>query len=108
MLKPKTAILGLSIAALIASAPVVRAQKVDTGIVQKGQDPYGREAGYDPYTAAHLKLDVLEAQIETLRKKMQLQASKKAYQTDEWDKHYQAVKKQIDDWDKFQDEYNIE
>jgi hypothetical protein len=47
----KTAIVGLLSAAFIASAQLVWAQSSDTGIVQKGQNPYAEKPGYDPYTA---------------------------------------------------------
>lgn len=108
MLTTKTVIVGLSCAVLFASTQLVRAQSVDTGIVQKGQNPYAEEPGYSPYSQAHLKIDVLESQLQTLRKKVQLQAGQKAHESEEWNRHYETVKKHIEAWDKFQDEYNIE
>ena len=108
MVITKMAFLGFLLAAFFASAQFVHAQSAQTGIVKKGDNPYAEKSGYDPYTAANLKIDVLESQLKTLRKKMQLQVNKKAHETKEWDQHYETVKKQIDSWDKFQDEYNME
>jgi vacuolar-type H+-ATPase subunit I/STV1 len=103
----KNAIAGLLLAVVVAPVQPVLAQSVNSGIVTRRDNPYAEEPNYNPYTQANLKLDVLEAQIETLRKKMQLLAHKKAYATKEWDEHYQKVKHQIDAWDKFQDEYGV-
>ena len=64
-------------------------------------------SAYGVYGEANLKFDVLEAQIQTLRKKMQLQAKRKAEQTKEWNEHYQRVKQQIEAWDDFVDSYGI-
>lgn len=61
----------------------------------------------EPYEA-DLKFDVLEAQIQQLRKKMMLQSKRKAEQTEEWNRHYQEITKQLKAWDNFIDEYKVQ
>lgn len=72
------------------------------------KNPYAEKSGFRPYSEANLKFDILEAQIQTLRKKMQLQSKSKAEQTKEWDAHYEKVKHHIEAWDDFVDSYNME
>lgn len=71
-------------------------------------NPYAAKPGSNPYSEANLKFDILETQIQTLRKKMQLQAKRKAEQTKEWNEHYEKVKQHIEAWDDFVDSYDIE
>ena len=81
---------------------------------KKGKAPpekknrYAVQSGFNPYSEANLKFDILETQIQTLRKKMQLQSKRKAEQTKEWNQHYEKVKHHIEAWDDFVDSYNLE
>jgi len=63
--------------------------------------------GEAQYSEASLKFDILEAQLQTLRKKMQLRTKTKAQQTKEWNEHYERVKQQIEAWDDFVDSYGV-
>ena len=74
----------------------------------KEKNPYAQKSGSSPYSEANLKFDILETQIQTLRKKMQLQSKRKAEQTKEWNQHYEKVKHHIEAWDNFVDSYNME
>lgn len=60
------------------------------------------------YSETSLRFDILEAQLQTLRKKMQLRSKMSAGQTKEWNEHYNRVKQQIEAWDDFVDGYNVE
>lgn len=62
----------------------------------------------EPSYEADLKFDVLEAQIQQLRKKMMLQSKRKAEQTEEWNRHYQEITKRLKAWDNFVDAYNVQ
>jgi len=65
----------------------------------------GKEPGFGE---ASLKFDILEAQLQTLRKKMQLQSKRRAEQTKEWNEHYEKVKQHIEAWDHFVDSHDVE
>lgn len=75
----------------------------------KGKTPNERGAEVEPsYGEASLKFDIIEAQLQTLRKKMQLQSKRKAEQTREWNDHYERVKQHIEAWDDFVESYDVE
>ena len=67
----------------------------------------GEDQKESRYSEASLKFDILEAQLQTLRKKMQLRSKAKAEQTKEWNEHYEKVKQQIEAWDDFVDSYGV-
>jgi len=75
---------------------------------QEEQNPLAQKPGFNPYSEANLKFDILESQLQTLRKKMQLQAKRNSEQTKEWNEHYEKVKQHIEAWDNFVDSYDME
>jgi vacuolar-type H+-ATPase subunit I/STV1 len=72
------------------------------------QNADSQKPGFNPYSEANLKFDILESQLQTLRKKMQLQAKRKSEQTKAWNEHYERVKQHIEAWDNFVDSYDLE
>lgn len=60
------------------------------------------------FSETSLKFDILEAQLQTLRKKMQLRSKMSAEQTKEWNEHYSRVQQQIEAWDDFVEAYDAE
>jgi len=75
----------------------------------KGKSANEPAAEVEPsYGEASLKFDIIEAQLQTLRKKMQLQSKRKAEQTREWNDHYERVKQHIEAWDDFVESYDVE
>lgn len=72
------------------------------------QNRGAQKSGFNPYSEASLKFDILESQIQTLRKKMQLQTKRKSGQTKAWNEHYEKVKQDIEAWDHFVDSYDLE
>jgi len=101
---------GLGILLLSMALALAQAGKPDKQGKPPANDtnPYAAKSGSNPYGEANLKFDILETQIQTLRKKMQLQAKRKAEQTKEWNEHYEKVKHHIEAWDDFVDSYDIE
>lgn len=90
----------VSIFAAVLSISPAFAQTQDIGEERKT-----RAESEARYSETSLKFDILEAQLQTLRKKMQLRSKMKAEQTKEWNDHYERVKQQIEAWDDFVDSY---
>ena len=95
-------IVEVSLGVVLLSVSLVLAQS------KKAENPHAQEQRFNPYNEANLKFDILESQIQTLRKKMQLQNKRKVERTKEWNEHYEKVKQHIEAWDDFVDSYDIE
>lgn len=94
-----------SIIAISLALSSALAQTVGGNREEKQSSPVPAEPRY---SETSLKFDILEAQLQTLRKKMQLRSKMSAEQTKEWNEHYTRVKQQIEAWDDFVEAYDVE